>query len=52
MVDRLLIERILSDPRSNVNDLRQARDITWEVFRTEERSRRFVERIVAYLGRK
>lgn len=49
MVDRLLIEKILSDIRSNVNDLRHARDITWEVYRTDIRSRRFVERTLHIL---
>jgi len=49
VVDRLLIEKILSDIRSNVNDLRHARDITWEVYRTDIRSRRFVERTLHIL---
>jgi len=49
VVDRLLIVKILSDIRSNVNDLRHARDITWEVYRTDIRSRRFVERTLHIL---
>ncbi len=49
MVDRLLIERILGDITFNVNDLRQAHDITWEVYRTDRRLRRFVERTLHIL---
>lgn len=49
MVDRLLIERILSDIKSNVQDLKLAKDITWEVYRTNKRSRRFVERTIHIL---
>jgi uncharacterized protein YutE (UPF0331/DUF86 family) len=49
MVDRILVERILADIKSNVNDLRQAHDITWEVYRTDKRSRRFVERTLHIL---
>jgi uncharacterized protein YutE (UPF0331/DUF86 family) len=44
MVDRLLLEKVLLDIKSNVRDLREAHDITWEVYRTDKRSRRFVER--------
>ena len=44
MVDRLLLEKVLLDIKSNVRDLRQACDITWDVYRTDKRSRRFVER--------
>lgn len=44
MVDRLLIERILSDINSNIVELRSAGDITWEVYQKDARSRRFVER--------
>lgn len=43
MVDRVLMERILSDIKSNVKDLRDASDITWENYKTNKRSRRFVE---------
>ena len=44
MVDRILLERILSEITSEVNDLKNATDITWEVYRTDKRARRFVER--------
>jgi len=49
MVDRVLIERILADIKSNVQDLKQAKDITWEIYRTNKRSRRFVERTLHIL---
>ena len=44
MVNRLLLERILADIKSNVKELKNAKDITWEVYRTDIRERRFVER--------
>jgi uncharacterized protein YutE (UPF0331/DUF86 family) len=44
MVNRVLLERILGDIKANVRDLRNAVDITWEVYRTDKRARRFVER--------
>ena len=44
MVNRLLIERILADIKSNVKELKNAKDITWDVYRTDIRERRFVER--------
>ncbi len=44
MVNQLLVERILSDINSNIHALRNADDITWEVYKTDMRSRRFVER--------
>jgi len=44
MVDRILLERILADIKSNVKALRASKDITWDVYRTDIRSRRFVER--------
>ncbi len=44
MVNRLLLERILADIKSNVKELKNAKDITWEVYRTNIRERRFVER--------
>ena len=44
MVNRLLLERILADIKSNVKDLKNANDITWDVYRTDIRERRFVER--------
>jgi len=49
MVDRILVERVLADLRSHVNDLRSAVDITWEVYKTDKRSRRFVERTLQIL---
>jgi len=49
MVDRILIERILTDIRSHVQDLTDASDITWEIYRTDKRSRRFVERTLHIL---
>jgi hypothetical protein len=44
MVKRVLIERILADIKSNVKVLRDANDITWDIYRTDVRARRFVER--------
>ena len=44
MLDRVLLERILADIKVNIRDLRDATDITWEVYRTDRRARRFVER--------
>ena len=44
MVNRLLLERILADIKSNVTELKNAKDITWDVYRTDIRERRFVER--------
>ena len=44
MVDRILLERILADIKSNVKELKDAKDITWSVYRADIRSRRFIER--------
>lgn len=44
MVDQVLVERILTDIKSNIRALRSADDISWEVYKTDMRSRRFVER--------
>ena len=44
MVNQILAERILGDIKANVRDLRNATDITWDVYRTDKRARRFVER--------
>jgi len=44
MTDRILLERLLSDIKSNIRDLRESSDITWEIYRTDKRARRFVER--------
>jgi uncharacterized protein YutE (UPF0331/DUF86 family) len=49
MVDRFLLERILAEIKSNVHGLRQAHDITWEVYQADIRSRRFVERTLHIL---
>ncbi len=38
MVDRLLLEKILGDIQTNVRELEKARDITWEVYRTDVRT--------------
>ena len=44
MVNQVLVERIISEIKSNVNDLRMSDDITWDVYRADKRARRFVER--------
>ena len=44
MVNQVLIERILADIKSNVKELRDANDITWDIYRNNVRDRRFVER--------
>jgi uncharacterized protein YutE (UPF0331/DUF86 family) len=44
MVNRILLERILADIKSNIKDLKDADDITWEVYKRDKRARRFVER--------
>jgi len=49
MVNRILIERILTDIRSHIQDLTDASDITLESYRTEKRTRRFVERTLHIL---
>lgn len=49
MVDIVVVEKILGDIKSNVSELRQATDITWEIYRTDKRSRRFVERTLHIL---
>ena len=49
MVDRILMERILADIRTDVRELRQAQDITWEVYQRDKRLRRFVERTLHVL---
>ena len=33
MVTKLILERILADIKNNVKELRDARDITWEIYR-------------------
>jgi len=49
VVNLILIERILTDIRSHVKDLADATDITWEIYKTDKRSRRFVERTLHVL---
>ena len=49
MVDRLLLEKILGDIRANVRELEKAKDITWEVYQGDVRTRRFVERTLHIL---
>ena len=49
MVNKILVERILSDIKLNLNDLKSASDITWEVYRVDKRARRFVERTLHIL---
>lgn len=49
MVDQMLVERILADIKSNIQALRKADDISWEVYKTDMRSRRFVERTLHIL---
>ena len=49
MVNLILIERILTDIRSHVKDLADATDITWEIYKIDKRSRRFVERTLHVL---
>ena len=49
VVNRILLERILGDIKANVRDLRDAIDITWEVYQTDRRARRFVERTLHIL---
>ena len=49
MVDQILVERFLADIRMNVKELREATDITWEIFQTDTRARRFVERTLHIL---
>ena len=44
MANQVLVERIISEIKSNVNDLKKSDDITWDVYRTDKRARRFVER--------
>ena len=40
MVKRVLLERILSDIKTSVKELRDAKDITWDLYRTDVRNRR------------
>ena len=49
VVNRILLERILGDIKANVRDLRNAKDITWEVYKTDKRARRFIERTLHIL---
>jgi len=45
----MLVERIVADIKGNINELRSADDISWEVYKTDMRSRRFVERTLHIL---
>lgn len=49
MVDRIIVERILADIRSGVQDLHNANDINWDVYQSDKRARRFVERTLHIL---
>lgn len=49
MVDRLLLEKTMGDIRANVRELEKALDITWEVYNSDVRTRRFVERTLHIL---
>jgi uncharacterized protein YutE (UPF0331/DUF86 family) len=49
MVDQIILERILSDIKGNVKELYQAQDITWQVYQTDIRAKRFVERTLHIL---
>jgi uncharacterized protein YutE (UPF0331/DUF86 family) len=44
MVNRILIERIIAEIKANIKDLMESTDITWDVYRTDKRARRYVER--------
>ncbi len=46
MVDKELLSRKLSRLRTYVEELRRAEDITWEKYRSDPRSRAFVERYI------
>jgi uncharacterized protein YutE (UPF0331/DUF86 family) len=43
MVNQVLLERIVAEIKSDVTDLKNSDDISWDVYRTDKRSRRFVE---------
>ncbi|MBW2367036.1 MAG: hypothetical protein JRH15_04025 [Deltaproteobacteria bacterium] len=47
MVDRILVEKILSDIQTGIQDLTNATDITWEIYKSDKRARRFVERTLS-----
>jgi hypothetical protein len=32
MVNRIILERILADIKANVKELRDAKDVTWELY--------------------
>jgi uncharacterized protein YutE (UPF0331/DUF86 family) len=49
VVDRVLIERILTDINANVTILKNARDIDWQKYQQDMRTRRFVERTLHIL---
>ena len=49
LVDITLIERILNDIKAGIYDLKNADDISWQVYQTDKRARRFVERTLHIL---
>jgi uncharacterized protein YutE (UPF0331/DUF86 family) len=49
MVDRLLLGNILGDIWANIRELEKAKDITWELYQSDVRTRRFVERTLHIL---
>ena len=49
MVDNILVERILADIENNISELQRSQDITWDVYTSDIRSRRFVERTLHVL---
>ena len=49
VVNYLLIERIINDIHSEVRGLKGSTDITWEVYQSDKRARRYVERTLHVL---
>lgn len=49
MVKLMIVERCLNDIRTELKDLRQSTDITWEAYQTDKRLRRYVERALHVL---
>jgi len=44
MVNQILLERIMTDIRAYVRDLRDEQDISWDSFRSDKKIRRYIER--------
>jgi len=42
MVDQLLLERVMADIRAYVQDLRDEQDVSWDVFRSDKKLRRYI----------